>query len=465
MKKSYALLLALLCSTALQAQTRLVSKHYAVYDGTQYNTSDSVTIAYKPGNTNHGGHADYAFGDLKFDESKRVNKDATIGLYTSEQKNYDYDSKWNTVKYTLQKPYPQRNDPMKNSYQEQYVYDNNNNETLRIGLRWNHTTNAWDTSSRETRAYDANQNIVLLDAELYYQPNGFRGSLRRTYAYDANNNRTVYVAESWVTANSAYDTFSRQLFTYDANNNNDTLTFQNFNRTTRMWENSSKAYYVFTNGYASEYVHTFWVNGQWENRYQTFTNINSQTGTSVNIYNNWNTNTNQWDKDTKDSTYTVSTNPKVTETISYTWNSNTNTYDKTTKQINHFNADDYATLNVKKSWDAANSQWATQNQDDSTVWRYEGTPSTSIATMGSHAPALVLYPNPASGSHISLEVSHAHSYTLAIYNLQGILVAQQYVANGSTVKSIPVAHLANGQYILSVKSEMGNVSKQFSIVR
>lgn len=466
MKKIYTLLLAAICSTAVQAQSRIVSIHTAVNDGTQYKTYDSVAITYNTGNANHGGPFDYMLGNLKHDENTRVRPNASTGvLYTSEQKNYEYDANWNKTKYTLQIPYPQNTDPLTNNYQEHYTYDVNNNETLRVGLKWNPFNSAWDTTNRETRSYDANNNILFLNTELYYTPNGFRGNLRRSYDYDANNNMILYVAESWVTASSAYDTFSRQIFHYNANQENDTMYFENFNRTTRMWEPSSKAYYVYTNGQISEYTHQFWVNGQWENRYLTLTNINSATNMIMNEYKNWDVTNSVWENSTKDSTYDISSNPRVNETIYYTWNTNTSVYDTTSRVRTSYNADNYPTVGVRNTWDAANSQWMIATGDDSTVWRYENTTGSNINNVGNDAPTVTLYPNPASGHAINLQANISSSYTVATYNMQGVLVAQQQVPTGTQEVSMPIAHLASGQYILSVKSKEGNTSKLFSVVR
>lgn len=466
MKKSHTLLLAILSSAALQAQTRIVSIHTATYDGTQYKTYDSVNINYNTGNSNHGGPYDYALGYLKYDENTRVRPNPSTGvLYTSEQKNFEYDAGWNKTKYTLQIPYPTNTDPLTNSYQERYFYNTNSYETSRVGFKWNTFTSVWDTTNRETRAYDANNNILTLNTELYYSPNGFRGNLLRHYTYDANNNMTEYIAETWVVANVAYDTFSRQTNHYNANQEMDTTYFDNFNRTTRMWEPSSRAYYVFTNGYISENIHQFWVNGQWENRYLTLTNIDNATNMIANEYKNWDVNNSVWVNTTKDSTYDIGSNPRVNETIFYTWNTNTNIYDTTSRVVTSYNADDYPTVGVRNTWDAANSQWVINNNDDSTVWRYEGNTGNSVNGIGNNAPTLKLYPNPTNGNNITLQVSTTGAYTIAIYSLQGNLMAQQYVADGAQQKTIPVAHLASGQYILSITSKEGRASLIFSVTK
>lgn len=466
MKKSYTLLLAVLCSTALQAQTRIVSIHTAIHDGTQYKTKDSVNITYNTGNSNHGGPSDYILGNLKYDENTRVRPNPSTGvLYTSEQKNFEYDANWNKTKYTLQVPNPPHTGALTNDYQEHYTYDANNNETLRVGLKWNTFTTAWDTTNRETKSYDANNNILMMNTELYYSPNGFRGNLLRHYAYDANNNMVEYIAETWVVANTAYDTFSRQTNHYNANQEMDTTYFDNFNRTTRQWEPTSKATYVFTNGAISEVLHQFWVNGQWENRYQTLTTINNATNMIANEYKNWDANNNVWVNSTKDSTYDIGSSPRVNETIYYTWNTNTNIYDTTSRVITSYNADNYPTVGVRNSWDAVNGLWTISNNDDSTVWRYEGNSSNNINSIGNQAPTLTLYPNPAHSGNINLQVNTTGAYTIAIYNLQGTLMMQQYVANGAAKRSLPVAHLANGQYILSIKSNEGNATRMFQIAR
>ena len=466
MKKSYTLLLAVLSSAALQAQTRIVSLHIATYDGTQYKTFDSVNINYNTGNSNHGGPNDYSLGYLKYNEDIRTRPNPSTGaLYTSHIRSFEYDANWNKTKYTRQIPNPPYTGALTNDYQERYFYDANGYETSRVGFKWNTFTTVWDTTNRETRAYDANNNLLSLNTELYYSPNGFRGNLLRHYTYDANNNMTEYIVESWVVANTAYDTFSRQINHYNANQEMDTTYYEMFNRTTRMWEPSSKVYYVYTNGAISEYMHMFWVNGQYENRYLTLTTINSTNNMIVNEYKTWDLNTNAWLNATKDSTYDIGSNPRVNETIYYSWSPSRNLYDTTWRVRTSYNADDYPTVGVRNTWDAANGQWYINNNDDSTVWRYEGNTSNSVNGIGNNAPTLKLYPNPANGSHITLQVSTTGAYTIAIYSLQGALMAQQYVADGAQQKTIPVAHLASGQYILSITSKEGRASRIFSVTR
>ena len=383
-----------------------------------------------------------------------------------EKRNVEYDAKWRKVKHTTQRPYPNNNSPMGNNAQQTFAYDNNDNEILQLLFRWNNTSKQWDTSNRYTSTYDANNNILMLNQENYYKPNGYRGSLRRNYEYDAKNNMTLYWTESWVVSKTAYDTFARQVFSYDANGNNDTILFQNFNRTTRKWENQSKAYYSYTNGLQTKYFHQFWRNSAWLNSIFNETFYDAQKKVTHNNYNSWDAAKTAWKKDTRDSIVTVSTNPTVRDVIYSTWNASKSTYERTTKATQTLTSDDYTRFVVARTWDANTKTWILANNNDSSIYRYEQV-NVGVNNINPNAPTVRLYPNPNSGNNINVQVTTTNSspYTIAIYNLQGQLMSQQNVADGAVEKSIPIPHLSNGQYIMTVTTQEGKTTQQFAVIR
>ena len=77
MKHIYLLLFAVMCSTTLLAQSRLISLHSAKYDGTKYVPTDSATITYDANNKQVGGNGEYSLNTLKYTENIRLRYGAT----------------------------------------------------------------------------------------------------------------------------------------------------------------------------------------------------------------------------------------------------------------------------------------------------------------------------------------------------------------------------------------------------
>lgn len=469
MKKHYLLLLGLLCSSNLFAQSRIISGYYANYQNGAFVISDTMSVIYKQGNTATGGVEDLDNGTLKFDELQIVEHDKSgTTLQLSYQELNDYDANGNLVKSTQLRSNPGSGTTLVNYRQYIYTYDANNNNTSELGLNWNDVTNTWDSSRRQTYTYDANGNMQTHASASYSTtaPVGFNTSTLRHYAYDANNNMVLQLTEVQIPTTIILDTSYRTRWFYSTNGGADSSFYDNFSRTTRTWSSNSKTVNTYSGGSLSESINYYRVGSQWTGVDHVLFTYNQQ-GEIIKTTNiRWDGINNLWKNSHMDTTLTIATNPLTKEYIRYSWVDSNATYTPLRKNREEFNADGYSTLRVSTSWDIQTQAWIYDNNTDSAVYRYEDmTPANASNLAANTTPEVTLYPNPANQGYINVHVANTSDYTVAIYNLQGTLVAQQRASNANGNKAVTVAHLPSGQYLLTVKTAEGQATRQFTIAK
>lgn len=185
MKKISIILLALLFAQApVDAQLRLVSKHGYTNQG--LTSVDTVAITYASNNKLPGGAKDYSSNKLKCNTSKLWVYSTIYGYLPVTEVNNEFDAQWRISKRTL-KTVPSTSPPgtTPDSGKIYYTYNSNGNEIKRQELRWNRSSNIWDTSLQHITSYNTNGDIQTYEIKGYSQSlNQFVGRRRHNYIYD-----------------------------------------------------------------------------------------------------------------------------------------------------------------------------------------------------------------------------------------------------------------------------------------
>ncbi len=102
-----------------------------------------------------------------------------------------------------------------NVQREEYTYDSRGNQTVRLDMAWNGTTNSWYPTFRVTSTYDCRNNLIL---HLTESPNayGWENYGKETFTYDSQNNILSATIQDWV--DTAWANRSRKLYTYNHRN-------------------------------------------------------------------------------------------------------------------------------------------------------------------------------------------------------------------------------------------------------
>ena len=288
-----------------------------------------------------------------------------------------------------------------NNHKTLYFYDSKGNERLLVIYFWHAMNNTWIENTKYEHTYDANDNLTLVIFHVRtWDDNAWIENTKHENTYDANGNQTLQIS-----------------YTRDAGNN--------------TWIENSKHEYTYD------------ANG-------------SQT---LGIIYFWDTENNTWIEDSKYE-YTYDANGNQTLQIFYTWDNTTwsewNKYEYT-YDLSFSKEDLLLPNNVfmnnkqldKKYYTWSDADWAYRH----TTTYYWSEHSVGIAEMQNPASVQV-YPNPA--QHTLYIMSEEAVEQVSIYDINGRELMQlPYPA-----QSIDINHLANGIYLVKVKTAAGETVKK-----
>jgi len=346
-----------------------------------------------------------------------------------------------------------------------YTYDSRGNDRQRATYTWDAGNNAWRGSSKEEYTYDANGNQTLIISYSWDAGNNtWKGNQKSEYTYDANGNLALQIRYSWDAGNTTWIESNKSEYTYDANGNLTSWIYYSWNTGNTAWRENQKQ------------ESTYDANG---NR-------------TLHIAYTWDAGNNTWRENYKHE-YTYDANGNQTLDIYYTWDAGNNTWRESQKVEYTYDANDNQTLQISYSWDAGNNTWRENRKEESTYdlsiskedllqpynfaynnkilewkdytwsgtdWVYSSTytfywseHSVGIAEM-QNLSSVQVYPNPAQNT-LYIESSEAMEQ-VRVYDISGReLIQLPYPA-----QSIDISTLANGIYIIKVKTAAGETVKK-----
>ncbi len=292
---------------------------------------------------------------------------------------------------------------------------------------------------------------------------------RYIYTHDGSNNLTMILIQLYDTSAKTFINQGMYNYGYDASNRLDSFIYKTFSPSTGITNNSRGYYQYDTANLLTNYTHQGWDNVRlvWV---QDSVNFYSYDALKNRIKTIYVTNATgpllpaAMDTDTYDGSNNLLTitdklyaSGVYTNNRQYSWTYNTN---------------NDPTIYETSTWSSDFATWIEVTNNDSETRYYYNKPDTTsdttsaVKNVNNVAGNLRLFPTPAQGIlNISLVWDNAQRFSVSIYNMNGQLVRQwSEPATKTYNKSIPVADLATGTYVINIRGENGRLSRQAMII-
>lgn len=449
MKIAYTLLMLLLASNYAFGQSRLVGVEKYICFGNSYALVDSNALAYKAGNTTNGSAQDYLDDKLQYD-TLRSFMGTSPGLVARE-----YDAASRLVKEIVRAT----TTPVITDQQiETFAYDAAGH-VVQHHLTRKNVNGIWDTISYRLYTYDATGNM-LTKIRWYTSSNPLSGLDSTRYFYNGNQLLSA-LRYSWIPIKNITDSTSRHIYHYDAQGRLDTVQENGSAGGGPVWGHVQRSVYVYGVNHVmqtDETANMSSTGGPWQNlaRYETF--YDAQNNMTAKYYWQWYPFQNHWGHQQTDTVEKLSTSPLITRYLAKHNSAAGFVNSKATTWI--ADAMGRWVSWADSTWDAPSQKWIIITNDEKMVFHYSRPTHVSNAAQAVQAN---IYPNPAS-YYINIELAApAQSYTIAVYTIAGQLAMQQ---QGTGARhTLPIAHLDAGNYMLSVTTKEGVVTKPFVVLR
>jgi len=292
---------------------------------------------------------------------------------------------------------------------------------------------------------------------------------RYIYTHDGSNNLTMTLIQLYDTGAKTFINQGIYNYYYDVSNRLDSFLYRTFSPSTGITNNSRGNYQYDTANLLISYMHAGWDNIKfvWV---QDSVNFYYYDALKNRIKTMYLTNTTgplqptAIDTDTYDaSNDLLSITDKLFISGVY----------KNNRQYNWtYNTNNDPVLYETSTWNSDFAAWEEVTNNDSEIRYYYNKPDTSGTTPGAvknvnnTVANINIFPTPAQGVlNMSLTWGNAQPFSVSIYNMNGQLMRQWSVAATKTYNtSIPVADLATGTYIINVRGENAQLSRQAMII-
>jgi len=454
----------------------------------EYNEYNNPSVKYEKWTESSG---DIYYTNLDYDDNQNLDMETKYERIDTEWINYAktsyvYDGN-NRIQKTRQ---GWDGEQYINEIKNTYSYDENNKKIYQMMYYWE--DGAWVESQEFDFQYDANGNLykVLTEARVDEE---WRKYQKIVYTYDTTNNLLYLEGSLWdtVTSNWAHP-HHKQVYTYDLNNNRIIMVIQQWNEYNYEWDNSYKSSYYYVPVGSENVVNTNSdINKSIEDFQTTEDDIvidpvredKVLTGVEVLIDTVWHTS----DSDLE---FTLSHNG-ISETIIYQVGSDGDNFIST--KLSDFGADTLAFgiapfYGIYKPENPLSAFLETDPAGTWTLSIYDGaegntgtlqqwglnliySSSSAVDDNFQNTEDIHVFPNPAT-DRISLqsEVFSRQSSVVAIYDLKGIKLLEQYIParpaggpKGTLTAEIDVSDLVNGVYFCRVANNGVSTTKKLII--
>ncbi|MBX2907522.1 MAG: T9SS type A sorting domain-containing protein [Taibaiella sp.] len=346
---------------------------------------------------------------------------------------------------------------------------------LRLNWEWDFDTayaRQWTGSTYGPREYRYWQNFNsanLADTSMNDEWAGtaWQQANRSFYTFDAANNVLSITSENWDAPSSSWVSSDRQLFSYTPSNKLENETYQSWSgsgwddmyRVFHFWstpgllvQDSSQYYDASAPGWVDLQKIMYTYDGS-DNRIQgVATYWADTTWDTVGFY--------------YASGFVANHQP---QTIVYTDASGTpGVYDSSYKENYTYNSYGKPTYYYDEDWDAATNAWVKTTSDIANRMYYEEYGAgVGVGKDITKQIDITVFPVPASYNlTVSANWGTPQTFSASITDMVGrTYTTWSGKTNGQYHETIPVNNLAAGNYILTVHTKQGNVTKQFSVVR
>ncbi len=414
-------------------------------------------------------------------------------------------------------------------YKLTYTYDGSGNQLSYLNQAWDNTSDTWVNSSLLTNTYDgAGHMLTALTQTWGSEARSWNNVQNFNYSYDANGNKIQQTFQNWDAANNVWVNTSQIQNSYDANNRL-TATITLASNANGALVNTGQTLYVYDNsGNLLTQTSQTWTNNAWVNYTMVTNTYNASNGLTSSLaqvwgtsnwYNatlvnntfdannnliqqmglNWDYKNNVWDSASLN-TYTYNTANKI---LNETDRLNTpagfmNTYQYTyTYDGNNNNTEYQSFQNIGGAWTPIavyqysydgngnpvyeqyqfySLQTASFQPQNQYYFHYESFDEpTGITSVSKNDFGATLYPNPATGSTIYVNLSSGApagmeanaDIVMNIYDVNGRIINTGFMplASGSHQVELGGANLASGTYFLQLISKDGSEASVLPFVK
>lgn len=323
--------------------------------------------------------------------------------------------------------------------------------------------------SREYRFWQNFNAADVVDSLNYDEWAGaaWQGTFRNSYTYDAANNMLSITSENWDVPSTSWVVSDKQVFTYTPGNKLESETYQSWSgmgwddvyRTYHSWstpgllvQDSSQYYDGSLPGWIDMQKTMYTYDGA-DNRIQaTAAYWADTTWDTVGFF--------------YASGFVANHQPQM---IVYTEESMTpGVYDSSYREHYTYNSYGKPTYYYDEEWDAATSAWVKTTSNISNRMYYEEYGSgVSLGKDITKKIDINVFPVPAREQiTISAHWGTPQTFSAGITDMAGrTYTSWSGKTAGEYRETIPVNNLPPGNYMLTVQTKQGSVSKQFSVVR
>lgn len=350
------------------------------------------------------------------------------------------------------------NDSFYNSYQYFQSFNGDNTLNQNIVEQWNSGVGLWINQNASNYWYDINGNVSTF---IYQNWGGASWSSVSKDMYSYSSTNLLLQDMSFSYNLGIWDTAGEVTYYYDSHNNKSQETHATY---AAGWVNSMQIVYTYdTANRLLSVTKSNWNGGSWT-PFNMYTYAYDMSGNQISkLYQVWNTANNTW-LNTNLALYSsfVSYNPQTEQdqnwdsTGSGSWN-NVMLYAYTYNGYFQMTSKTGESYNSGLGWEFANG--------DPKTYYYYGTYELSAVKNVTNSFEANVFPVPAQNVvRLELQSVEPQAYTIALMDISGRILNQYSVASSTKYAgSFSVNNLPNGNYVVKINSEKGQIVKQIVV--
>jgi hypothetical protein len=407
-----------------------------------------------------------AIADLRYDVTAYIIEDTAVLTYSGSRGSNITSDGPSEIKYDLADVYfnDTATGTFVNLWRSQQTFDANNNILTRTSEEWKTATGSWRNANKDVQTYDAMNNPTSYLFQIWDIVAGaWVNNYKSTSTY-AGHNLISEISEGWNIPGGTWENSNKHTNTYDAANNVIGSLDEYWNSTSGSWQNSMRetSTYDGMNNLMTR-LQENWAGTTWQSSTrQTFTYDamnNRLTQLTEDFF------TGSWINSSNINFSAFSGNHQPGVEIGQQWDPAASAFVNTYKRTATFNSFDQPTYVDEQSWNNSAGAWGINSGDHAARYYYE-TYVTETPKIVNAAGKAAIYPVPAASDvFIDVAWSEPQAFSVSIIDMQGRLQSAWNVAKCKQYcEAISVRHMPAGIYTVSIKSDMGNITEQMTVV-
>ncbi len=324
----------------------------------------------------------------------------------------------------------------------------------------------------DTRVRQHYNATLLVDTSWFDEWDGtasaWGNSMRTIFQYDGSGRLTTVTDQGWDVPTSAWGNYQRQSYTYTPGGNVATKLEEQWG-SGASWENSSKTFYTWgSTGLRLKDSSQWWNSSAtaWDDDGRITYGYDAADNRIKQVSENWSGSA--WDTTEIAYSRNFNTHHQPGITVFTQYYSFSSSWDSTRRDVYVYNSYGKPDLYYDETWFPGTGSWILTGASIGTRYHYETyTPTTGILSPSVAGMDVAVYPVPANNDiTISINAGTPQSFSATITDMVGRCYATwSGKAAGEHRETMPVNNMPAGNYLLTIQTRQGSVTKQFSVVR